>query len=827
VGDGSGFEANHFLVVEAFGDTDVQNAMKLMYPEGWDVNSYARMLPATDAALRAVAAGDPPYTAAMHRGGDGAHAEVNDFQTKTIGKIAADVNAERLTPAEGRARMDALFEFMLNTSVNADPAMVTTYWDSDDPRLKAMIGLDPDRPLDSDAKKAVRKKVQGLLIEGYGEIKVIEGKKTVVYDENIEELVARQDALAERLENGAKVLDDGSDVKYILWNQEFAQTGAKVLELDKGSSIIQAGAIAIYAYGVQQSGALDELNLEELDLQTMIRLLGNSSLQASVSDGVKNIAVDMGFEVVVSGIATALGVGLLWKAYEIYESLDALTAALEFASRHSDNAAIDSLQGLVGSVKVRLDQWFGAGETPAYQDIANLIVEEFPIAEQTLIRDAILDFAVAFGVASGLPRSDLPSDTVVSALQLLENITLDLGLDFSTVVQFALMAKPALVWGDVLSRSMFDIERTAETMDALDRALAGPEMFVGYSVILAPSLAFLGTADPAVRTEVLDWMAAIITTAAGSLAGGVAPDTAAHLSYITLIPTSDRDNDGNSETTDVIRAAAALTRDYGAGHAGITQAMAALTQALVTRTSLLLDTMDLAAVPESAALEVVTARARQLMVLADIWGQTNLSLGQTLAKGVAGIAVALAGKAQEVTISTVGAAEALIDQAVIIAQELRALQGVDPTQDVRTIATAAARAAGQIGAIATSFDLDTAATAIGFAKRAASLLDDLHAEFSTLPGVGASITTGARAGGFCSRPGPPDWRCGRCLCPVRRCRRSGAGKAGAVGAGRRPAAICCGPRRGRSLWNGPGCHVGHLWRLPRHSAGCFRVFVDK
>ncbi|MCA3503327.1 MAG: hypothetical protein IOD05_08780 [Rhodobacter sp.] len=450
-----------------------------------------------------------------------------------------------------------------------------------------------------------------------------------------------------------------------------------------GSAALDLTSIALLAYGVSQKEGFEDITAAEL-----VALLRNSNVSGLIAETINDdLLLNIAFEVIASALASALGVGLLWKAYEIYQSLGALTAALEFASRHSDNAVIDNLQGLVSSVKVRLDQWFGAGETPAYQDIANLIVEEFPVAEQTLIRDAILDFAVALGVASGLPRSDLPSDTVVSALQLLENITLDLGLEFNTVVQFALMAKPALVWGDALSRSMFDIERSAETMDALDRALAGPEMFAGYSVILAPSLAFLGTADPEVWTEVLDWMAAIITTAAGSLAGGAAPDTAAHLGYITVIPASDRDNDGNSETTDVIRAAAALTRDYGAGHAGITQAMAALTQALVTRTGLLLDTMDLAAVPESAALEVVTARARQLMVLADIWGQTNRSLGQTLAKGVAGLAVALARKAQEGTVSTVGAAEALIDQAVIIAQELRALQGVDPTQDVRMIAT--------------------------------------------------------------------------------------------------------------------------------------------
>jgi len=694
------FQRHHLFPVDVAKDLDFQEWVKANF-DSFDINDpqWIVIAPTTIAGQKHIEKNHKKFVA-VHSGGDNIHLKYNDYLADVRRGLikGASNNPTEDERTAARQRFASRMAVIREGIVSLDKDNVIFALNLNDAiflerHFELLVADRQNNGLSRDAAEAKVKKwisgeeapnpspkVRDLLVDNYGtHLGSIEPNPT-----SINEL---------RTKTALGIIVGGLFVSNLSAQSSFAQVVSSVG--GAGSAALDVTSISLLAYGVRQSEGFKDITSPD----KLIALLRKSNISGLIAESIDDLLLEIGKELILSALASALGVGLLWKAYEIYQSLGALTAALEFASEQGDNETIDNLQSLVGSVKAKLDQWFGAGETPAYQDIANLIVEEFPVAEQTLIRDAILDFAVAFGVASGLPRNDLPSDTVVSALQLLENITLDLGLDFSTVVQFALMAKPELVWGDVLSRSMFDIERTVETMGTLDRALAGSEMFAGYSVILAPSLAFLGSADAPVRTEVLDWMAAIITTAAGSLAGGVAPDTAAHLSYISVIPTSDRDNDGNSETTDVIRAAAALTRDYGAGHAGITQAMAALTQALVTRTGLLLDTMDLDAVPESAALEVVTARARQLMVLADIWGQTNLSLGQTLAKGVAGIAVALAEKAQEVTVSTIGAAEALIDQAVILAQALRGLQGVDPTQDVRTIATAAARATGKVSMI--------------------------------------------------------------------------------------------------------------------------------
>ncbi|MBL4541761.1 MAG: hypothetical protein JKP97_08135 [Rhodobacteraceae bacterium] len=50
--DATGFQANHFLVAEAFRQDGVEEAFRLMYPERFDVNDYVPMQPGTDAAAR-------------------------------------------------------------------------------------------------------------------------------------------------------------------------------------------------------------------------------------------------------------------------------------------------------------------------------------------------------------------------------------------------------------------------------------------------------------------------------------------------------------------------------------------------------------------------------------------------------------------------------------------------------------------------------------------------------------------------------------------------------------------------------------------------------
>ena len=102
-GDGTGFQVHHFVVIEAFADENVQDAYRPMNPDGFNVNRYSRRLPATIAALQALAAGNPPYTASRHVNADGTHFDMNEFQKEKIAKIVADFNAGRITAAEGRA----------------------------------------------------------------------------------------------------------------------------------------------------------------------------------------------------------------------------------------------------------------------------------------------------------------------------------------------------------------------------------------------------------------------------------------------------------------------------------------------------------------------------------------------------------------------------------------------------------------------------------------------------------------------------------------------------------------------------------------------------
>lgn len=179
---------------------------------------------------------------------------------------------------------------------------------------------------------------------------------------------------------GPKVLTFGAGAgAFSLFSPDMAQAAVHVIGgMDKGSALVDGLSLTLLGYAFVESGVLSDL-----DVSSMIRLLGNSNIASVIGDKIDNIALDIGKEVLISSIATMLGVGLLWKGYEIYQSIDGLKAALAVAAQYGDSALIKQLNDMVIGVEATLDSWFDPAHggnrnyVPEYEQFADLLTQSF------------------------------------------------------------------------------------------------------------------------------------------------------------------------------------------------------------------------------------------------------------------------------------------------------------------------------------------------------------------------------------------------------------------------------------------------------------------
>ncbi|WP_193778279.1 AHH domain-containing protein, partial [Pseudovibrio sp. Ad37] len=168
-----------------------------------------------------------------------------------------------------------------------------------------------------------------------------------------------------------------------------AGLSARLLDLGDGSAVIDAVSLALIGHGLVEMGVFSS----STSLTSMARALANSNILPKALHLVDDIAIEIGKEAVITGVATMLGVGLLWKGYEIYESLDGLKGTLEWVGQHSDNETIAYLNETVK----KIESWFGQDGhdkpefVPEYQEVANLLTVAFEDFPQTL---ATIGFAV-------------------------------------------------------------------------------------------------------------------------------------------------------------------------------------------------------------------------------------------------------------------------------------------------------------------------------------------------------------------------------------------------------------------------------------------------
>ena len=88
--------------------------------------------------------------------------------------------------------------------------------------------------------------------------------------------------------------------------------------------------------------------------------------------------------------ASVFGVGLLWTAYDGYQNVDGFVSALEFAAQYSSNETILQLNETAQGVKGWVESH--SGQPPTWEDLANLISENFLPSDQALIAEILFEY---------------------------------------------------------------------------------------------------------------------------------------------------------------------------------------------------------------------------------------------------------------------------------------------------------------------------------------------------------------------------------------------------------------------------------------------------
>lgn len=171
----------------------------------------------------------------------------------------------------------------------------------------------------------------------------------------------------------------------VLFSSVFASyLGGKMMLLGDGSAMVDGISLSLIGHGLIEMGVFDT----NIGLHGMAKALANSNILPQAVELLDNIAIEIGKDALLSTVSTMLGVGLLWKGYEVYESLAGLKAALQFAGEHSDNETILYLNQTVAEI----ENWYSVpgrdnpAFVPTYEELANLLENAFQNSPETLAK---------------------------------------------------------------------------------------------------------------------------------------------------------------------------------------------------------------------------------------------------------------------------------------------------------------------------------------------------------------------------------------------------------------------------------------------------------
>lgn len=414
----------HVIPIQAFENTEIQDLIQMAGVASgrtdYSVNDPGNMLilPKNQASQALAANGNPPIFASMHSGNDATHARYNNFAIEQVEKLARSFERGEISGDELFNRLDNL-QNVFKQSLTADtPNKLMFFLDNNDAVMAAQLDADPNsNNIDDFYDKRI-----GTLGD---KIDLSRPATLISLDGDI---------------GAAFQYADGSvtPVLNIDINADLTTRLTKILD---GSGAFEKLAIAVLAVGFigQADSAMAATYGDDYELDDVMDFVGNSTIPVDqieevLPDLAKGAAIDVGLSIA----ASMLGVGILWKAYELWQSFDGLEAAFAYAADNTESTVLQEVSDGLSALKDRLDSWFGSDEAPTGR--VELTEEEtieaflaLPNPVQAQVLDVLNDYL-------GLRFNDTGYTLLVDALTAarIYGSTGEQGISFYSILEAAL-----------------------------------------------------------------------------------------------------------------------------------------------------------------------------------------------------------------------------------------------------------------------------------------------------------------------------------------------------------------------------------------------------
>ncbi|MCT4553191.1 MAG: AHH domain-containing protein, partial [Pelagimonas sp.] len=231
---------------------------------------------------------------------------------------------------------------------------------------------------------------------------------------------------------------------------------------DKGTILIDAVSLSLFVAGlVSPAGPLSGTDLSIRDL---VRLVKNSNVLSESFQYLDDVLEQVGQELAITALASLSGFGLVYKAYEIYESLAGLKIAIGFASKYIENDILDGLNNVVEAVEF----WFGEFSLTSdnvYENanFANLMNDALTSDQKFKLLIAVKDYLEGYGQSVGFLLGEYD---LYPAFQELENFVETYGQSAEPAVQdFIDALRVAVANSDISLQESREMLGLAEAQD--------------------------------------------------------------------------------------------------------------------------------------------------------------------------------------------------------------------------------------------------------------------------------------------------------------------------------------------------------------------------
>ncbi len=405
-------QTHHILPVEIFNDMrldeDILQArldfINTYFPD-FNINDgrYLQVLPSdTEAIEQGV---KKSYYATLHANGSGLHLDYNRYVAENLDALIARANMDPNFDVE--KGFDRLIKTLRTGLVSTDPADILFNLSHRDPvvaeRFRTLFG-------DERADEILSKEGGELSDRDKADLRTANGQLIKYLPKNLYEY-EHVDRFIDKSADGVIKIGEFTYFSVGPASVGFVLLTASANAVDAhGSAALDVGALGLVGYGLYHDGIL-----EDASLRGVLNLIKNSNIVDLIAGSVDDILANATLDVVISGAATAFGVGLLWNGVQILQSAEGFDDALTYAASKAPNGSlVKKLGNLVASVK----------ELGAARDIRKIA---------NLIEDTDEEFAAAVvaelnSLLNGLIGDDkdepFQATSLIGAIILLDNVDL-------------------------------------------------------------------------------------------------------------------------------------------------------------------------------------------------------------------------------------------------------------------------------------------------------------------------------------------------------------------------------------------------------------------